>query len=54
MLIARWTGSTWKQEAVPGIPGVWSVGASSVTNAWAVGASNAGSLILHWNGKTWS
>ena len=31
-----------------------SVAATSAGNAWAVGYSGTGTLILHWNGKTWT
>jgi hypothetical protein len=32
----------------------YGVSASSTTDAWAVGLSETGSLIQHWNGSTWS
>ncbi len=55
-VIARWTGSTWlPQAALLSINGQLSaVAATSARNAWAVGNVNAGTLILHWNGKAWS
>lgn len=62
--IFRWNGTTWSTVAHPS-PGVGDflaeVTATSARNAWAVGysctARNCGrtaTLILHWNGKTWS
>jgi len=63
-LVARWTGTAWKQAPSPA--GDWAdilyaVTATSVSDAWAVGEINtplgsAGftTVILHWNGTTWS
>jgi hypothetical protein len=61
---ARWTGSAWQPVASPN-PGFNSelnaVVAMSASDAWAVGSVEPSSnfsvwktLILHWNGKTWS
>jgi hypothetical protein len=34
---------------------LWGVSAVSRTSIWAVGSSDyASTLIVHWNGKTWS
>jgi hypothetical protein len=61
-LILHWNGRKWSQAAIPS-PGpgtseaLAAVGATSATNAWAVGsvigAQVDQTLILHWNGKTW-
>jgi hypothetical protein len=61
-LIARWTGSTWQQLPVtlPALGNLSAVAATSVHDAWAVGyllflsSAKYVTLILHWNGKTWS
>jgi hypothetical protein len=61
-LILHWNGRKWSQAAIPSpSPGtseaLAAVGATSATNAWAVGsiigAQVDQTLILHWNGKTW-
>jgi hypothetical protein len=37
------------------IPGeLFGVAATSVSNAWAVGFSSTGALLLHWNGSSWA
>jgi hypothetical protein len=45
-------------ESPPPTPGASNflagVAATATANAWAVGGSNAGALILHWNGTAWS
>jgi hypothetical protein len=45
-------------ESAPGYSPVggrfYGVSASSPTDAWAVGLSDTGSLVQHWNGTTWS
>ena len=56
-VILRWNGMAWTQVPSPS-PGATfnylsSVAATSTTNAWAVGGSDNGTLILHWNGTTW-
>jgi hypothetical protein len=60
-LILHWNGSTWSQVKSPnpnGSPFLYSVSATSSTDAWAAGYYTKGSafstLILHWNGSTWS
>jgi hypothetical protein len=54
-LVLRWTGKTWATIAVPkSIGNVISLAATSNSNAWMVGESASGSVILHWNGKTWT
>jgi hypothetical protein len=62
-LILHWNGSTWQQAAAPQ-PGqgdydlLTGVTATSAQNAWAVGnevtPTAEPTLILHWNGTTWS
>ena len=60
-LILRLKNNTWTTAASPH-PGTDSpllaVGASSATNAWAVGSTSKGgvshTLALRWNGKTWT
>jgi hypothetical protein len=50
-----WNGSSWTLSK--GISGAELAGvtAISATNAWAVGGTASGrTLILHWNGTTWS
>jgi hypothetical protein len=32
---------------------LWSVAATSATNAWAVGRDSNGLQVLHWNGTSW-
>jgi hypothetical protein len=62
-LILHWTGAKWNQVASPdpGAAGneLTAVSADSATDAWAVGTILASggvtdTLILHWNGKSWS
>ena len=60
-LIERWNGKTWRIQTSPsigtGFNGLFAVGATSATNAWAVGERYATTsyraLILHWNGRAW-
>lgn len=63
--ILHWNGKAWKLIASPQVAiqdYLYAVGASSVSNAWAVGTSATSdsdnavtkTLILHWNGRTWS
>jgi hypothetical protein len=63
-VIEHWNGKSWARVASPS-PGtydqLWAVTATSASNAWAVGmtqntkdAEELHTLILHWNGKTWS
>jgi hypothetical protein len=54
-VIALWTGSSWKLTWEPIISAdVYAAAATSPVNGWAVGKTKTGTLILHWNGKTWS
>jgi hypothetical protein len=58
---AHWNGTAWKQvpspKPSPGASSVlYSVAATSASNAWAVGTTefaSAKTLILHWNGTAW-
>ena len=62
-LITHWNGKAWKTVPSPdpagasGINVLFGVDASSASNAWAVGYTQANSgtrtLILRWNGKAW-
>jgi hypothetical protein len=58
LLALRWTGQGWTPVATPsegGFIALFGVAASSTRNAWAVGTSGSGhTLIIHWNGSTWS
>lgn len=64
-LILHWTGTAWKRLASPDVTGqhniLYAVAATSSSNAWAVGGLastqtglNLRTLILHWNGQTWT
>jgi hypothetical protein len=63
-LIERWNGSKWKETPPPNPEGsvsttLYAVGASTATDAWAVGTyrlsgSNEQTLIEHWDGTTWT
>jgi hypothetical protein len=59
--IVHWNGTKWSQVASPS-PGSFDflqgVGATSTSNAWAVGTTSANrsndqTLIMHWNGTAW-
>lgn len=61
----HWTGKAWTEVKSPQVASqdyFYGVAASSASNAWAVGTSATSdsdnavtqTLILHWNGKTWS
>jgi hypothetical protein len=62
-LILHWNGKTWKKVPSPDPAGgsgtnvLFAVDATSASNAWAVGFSEAKSttrtLIARWNGKAW-
>src|SRR5262249_22113529 len=60
-LALHWNGTRWAQVVSPS-PGTLSelfgLGATSASNAWAVGEVTAGTteqtLVLHWNGLTWA
>jgi hypothetical protein len=63
MLIEKWNGTKWAYEAAPTIPNTTTQSlkaavATSATNVWAVGqyatALAVNSLIVNWNGSTWS
>ena len=64
-LILRWNGTTWTRVPSPDLGTDYalnSVAAASADSAWAVGWTGSGttsetnsrSLILHWNGRTWT
>ena len=65
-LILHWNGRAWSRVASPSPSDSYldGVTATSGTSAWAVGqycpahcdgfSTTSGTLILHWNGKTWS
>jgi hypothetical protein len=59
----EWNGTSWSPMTLPSFKGatdIASVSASSATDGWAVGQicnyvnGNCSSLMLRWNGKTWS
>ena len=48
--IWHWNGFRWRQEKTPGGPATLAaVWASSYDEAWAVGESNNGAVVWHWN-----
>jgi hypothetical protein len=60
--IVHWNGTRWSRVPSPS-PGAFDflqgVGATSTSNAWAVGTTHANgtedqTLILHWNGTAWT
>jgi len=68
-LILHWNGTKWSTVSSPNVTGasntLYGVDANSATSAWAVGNEcdffacpypgvTTGTLIMHWNGKTWS
>lgn len=64
-LIVRWNGHSWTRIPSPNVNvnynTLFGVSATSATNAWAVGCYGNGSscaanntLVLHWNGSTWT
>ncbi len=65
MLILHWNGRSWRQQPShsPGClkdnDGLYSVTATSSTNAWAVGSATSCvfgdkiTVIFHWNGTSW-
>jgi hypothetical protein len=68
-LILHWNGTKWSRVSSPNVSGasntIYGVDANSATSAWAVGNEcdffacpypglTTDTLILHWNGKTWS
>jgi len=57
--VYHWNGRNWADIPFPGsasYPLLEGVSASSPTDAWVVGYSNAdhGSLSMHWDGATWT
>jgi hypothetical protein len=55
--IAHWTGSAWRVAVLRVNGYLNAVAAASAHDAWAVGntsSANWTTLIMHWNGKTWS
>jgi len=63
-LIGHWNGTAWTQVPSPNPSApqhfLYGVAATSATNAWAVGNTSAANgtnektLIVHWNGTTWT
>jgi hypothetical protein len=64
-LILHWTGTAWERVASPDVTGqhniLYAVAATSSSDAWAVGGLastqtglNLRTLILHWDGQTWT
>lgn len=64
-IILHWNGHSWSRQNSPNPPGadghLRGVAAASAKSVWAVGSSYASphvtsgrTLILHWNGHTWS
>jgi hypothetical protein len=68
-LILHWNGTKWSRVSSPNVSGasntLYGVDANSATSAWAVGNEcdffacpepgyTTGTMILHWNGTTWS
>jgi hypothetical protein len=62
-IIEHWNGKKWTRitKGIPVYGYLLTVAATSANNVWAAGAletaagpSDTKSLVLHWNGKTWS
>jgi hypothetical protein len=56
-LALHWDGAAWSVAALPALsdPGLLAaVTASSTTGVWAAGRVGNGTLILHWNGTSWT
>jgi hypothetical protein len=56
-LIVRVTGTTMRRVPVPKLTdssALEDVAATSATDAWAVGFTGQGPLVLHWNGTAWT
>jgi hypothetical protein len=59
-LIEHWNSKRWKVLSSPNPPSdylnlLWAASATSRSNIWAVGTTDYGStLIVHWNGDSWS
>jgi hypothetical protein len=63
VLMLRWNGSSWVKAVTPELPSnnqVLGLAATSAGNVWAVGSYGRSpgpfvrTLIMHWNGKSWS
>jgi hypothetical protein len=52
--VLRWDGAAWAAE--PGLPAAsnWTFAGASPTDAWALGASIGASMVVHWDGVTWT
>lgn len=56
-LIEHWDGSQWTIKTSPNLSGnnyLYGVAVLSSNNIWAVGSYGGGTLLLHYNGKTWA
>ena len=61
-LVLHWDGAAWSQVPSPSrgsqVSVLWSVGADSPTDAWAVGNEGNGrhsfGFVLHWDGRRWA
>jgi hypothetical protein len=56
-LIEHWDGSAWSQVTScnpTDVNGFLGVDARSAADAWAVGIDANGSLVCHWDGRSWS
>jgi hypothetical protein len=60
-LVLHWNGTNWVRAAIPALSsgGPAAVGATSASNAWAVGSESASfpaidTLTLHWDGTAWT
>ncbi|HEX2315681.1 MAG TPA: hypothetical protein VHJ17_18195 [Thermomonospora sp.] len=53
---ARWDGRAWRGARLPAVGKAWlaSVTVTGPRAAWAVGTAGGRSLLLRWNGGTWS
>src|SRR5262249_4578151 len=56
-LIERWDGAAWKIVPSPAVGSdggeLHGVAARSPSDAWAVGDTGSGLLIIHWDGSAW-
>jgi len=54
-LIEHWTGSSWATVPASGVTGALErVSAASASDIWAAGESADGTLILHYDGTSWT
>ena len=57
LLIERWNGSRWRVTSTPAFDN-WAaledVSVISSRDAWAVGNSYLGEVVLHWDGRRWN